>query len=359
MFFFFFLKFFDVDHFKSLYWICYNISSALWFGFLAAGTCRVLAPWPGIKPVPPTLEGEVLTTGLPGKLLKKVLNTVLPQWFSPWATHQNCLCFFFSDINIQAAPQANEISISGDGSRHQEFLKLPRWTEWAVRMENHWNVQFLMNNGSFKVYFKLKLLPFSSFGLGGGHGKLLLLILQVCYSLSTCSPKLSTALWLGADAGGEVKAGGLMWLAPVLSDGASSGCGRCSKPIHFRGRDEPLPILQRLPSITSLQFPWFSSILFTWRDSVLALLPWKTVLDKVPLGWHQAGSLSVTLVSSSLCFQRSGHPRHALRHVHEGVWHQPLVFLRLQETKALIGLPEAASSRLEVRGSSALAKSTS
>ena len=225
-------------------------------------------------------------------------------------------------------------------------------------MENHWNVQFLINNGSFEVYFKLKLLPFSSFGLGGGHGKLLLLILQVCCSLSTCSPKLSTALWLGADAGGEVKTGGLMWLAPVLSDGASSGCGRCSKSIHFGGRDEPLPILQRLPSITSLQFPWFSSILFTWRDSVLVLLPWKTVLDKVPLGWHQAGSLPVMLASSSLCFQRSGHPRHALRHVHEGVWQQPLVFHRLQETKALIGLPEAASSRLEVRGGSALAKST-
>ena len=31
--------------------------------------CGFLAPWPGIKPAPPALEGEVLTTGLPGKSL--------------------------------------------------------------------------------------------------------------------------------------------------------------------------------------------------------------------------------------------------------------------------------------------------
>ena len=29
--------------------------------------CGVLAPLPGIKPAPPALEGEVLSTGLPGK----------------------------------------------------------------------------------------------------------------------------------------------------------------------------------------------------------------------------------------------------------------------------------------------------
>ena len=29
--------------------------------------CAILAPWPGIKPTPPDLEGEVLTTGPPGK----------------------------------------------------------------------------------------------------------------------------------------------------------------------------------------------------------------------------------------------------------------------------------------------------
>ena len=29
--------------------------------------CGILTPWPGIEPTPPALEGEVLTTGLPGK----------------------------------------------------------------------------------------------------------------------------------------------------------------------------------------------------------------------------------------------------------------------------------------------------
>ena len=29
----------------------------------------ILSPWPWIKPAPPTLEGEVLTTRLPGKSL--------------------------------------------------------------------------------------------------------------------------------------------------------------------------------------------------------------------------------------------------------------------------------------------------
>ena len=32
--------------------------------------CEILAPQPGIKPTPPALEGEVLTTGLPGKFPK-------------------------------------------------------------------------------------------------------------------------------------------------------------------------------------------------------------------------------------------------------------------------------------------------
>ena len=28
---------------------------------------EILAPWPGVRPTPPALEGEVLATGLPGK----------------------------------------------------------------------------------------------------------------------------------------------------------------------------------------------------------------------------------------------------------------------------------------------------
>ena len=37
------------------------------FWFFNYEVCGVLAPLPGIKPAPPALEGEVLSTGLPGK----------------------------------------------------------------------------------------------------------------------------------------------------------------------------------------------------------------------------------------------------------------------------------------------------
>ena len=37
------------------------------FWFFGRQACGILAPWPGIEPAPPALEGEVLTTGPPGK----------------------------------------------------------------------------------------------------------------------------------------------------------------------------------------------------------------------------------------------------------------------------------------------------
>ena len=39
----------------------------LWF--FGHEACGILAPQPGIEPTPPALEGEVLTTGSPGKSL--------------------------------------------------------------------------------------------------------------------------------------------------------------------------------------------------------------------------------------------------------------------------------------------------
>ena len=35
------------------------------FWFFGLGACEILAPWPGIEPTVPALEGEVLTTGPP------------------------------------------------------------------------------------------------------------------------------------------------------------------------------------------------------------------------------------------------------------------------------------------------------
>ena len=40
------------------------------FGFFGHEACGVLAPWPGIKPTTPALEGEVLTTWPPGRSLE-------------------------------------------------------------------------------------------------------------------------------------------------------------------------------------------------------------------------------------------------------------------------------------------------
>ena len=74
-----------MDHFWSLYWICYNIASVLCLGFFCFcfcfchKACRIFAPWPGIKPAPPTLEDKVLITGPLGK----------SPWFSSFT--QSCL----------------------------------------------------------------------------------------------------------------------------------------------------------------------------------------------------------------------------------------------------------------------------
>ena len=42
----------------------------LLFWFFGLEVCGILAPRSGIEPEPPALEGEVLTTGLPGKSLE-------------------------------------------------------------------------------------------------------------------------------------------------------------------------------------------------------------------------------------------------------------------------------------------------
>ena len=61
--FFFLVFFFNVDRFfgKSLLH-SYNTASVLCFGVFGHKACET-SPQPGIEPVPPPLEGEVLTTG--------------------------------------------------------------------------------------------------------------------------------------------------------------------------------------------------------------------------------------------------------------------------------------------------------
>ena len=47
------------------------------FWFFGLEACGILIPWPGIEPMPPTLEGEVLTSEPPGKSLLVTLVSVL------------------------------------------------------------------------------------------------------------------------------------------------------------------------------------------------------------------------------------------------------------------------------------------
>ena len=47
------------------------------FCFFGHEACGILAPQPGIEPVPPALEGEILTARPPGKSLISHLNHTL------------------------------------------------------------------------------------------------------------------------------------------------------------------------------------------------------------------------------------------------------------------------------------------
>ena len=47
------------------------------FWFFGCEACGILAPRPGIEPVPPALEGEVLTTVLPRKSLLSLFILVI------------------------------------------------------------------------------------------------------------------------------------------------------------------------------------------------------------------------------------------------------------------------------------------
>ena len=49
------------------------------FWFFSHEACGILAPQPGIEPATPALEGEVLTTGPPGKSLMYLLEQCLAQ----------------------------------------------------------------------------------------------------------------------------------------------------------------------------------------------------------------------------------------------------------------------------------------
>ena len=67
----FFEDFFNVFIFEVLNLLQYWFYFMFWF--FGHKSCGILAPWPGIKPVPPAFEGEVLTTRPPQEVLN-ILN---------------------------------------------------------------------------------------------------------------------------------------------------------------------------------------------------------------------------------------------------------------------------------------------
>ena len=83
--------FFYVDHFKSPYWICYDIASVLCFLVFWPQACGILASWPGIEPALPVLESKVLTTGPPGKSGSSALMSP-----HPWELIPLSVCSFFT-----------------------------------------------------------------------------------------------------------------------------------------------------------------------------------------------------------------------------------------------------------------------
>ena len=64
-----FLKIFWCGPFLKSLFNLLQYCFALCFVFFGSEACGILAPWPGIKPTPSALEGQVLTTGPPGRSL--------------------------------------------------------------------------------------------------------------------------------------------------------------------------------------------------------------------------------------------------------------------------------------------------
>ena len=60
----------ELSIFQKSLWNLLQYCFCFMFWFSGHEACGVLAPWPGIEPLPPALEGEVLTTEPPEKSLE-------------------------------------------------------------------------------------------------------------------------------------------------------------------------------------------------------------------------------------------------------------------------------------------------
>ena len=120
----FFFFFFNVDHFKSLHWICYNIIPVFFFWFLDPRHVGILAPWAGIEPAPPALKGEVLTLGPPWKSQDVSLeNRSGDSSFLPWLRNSGAS----SHTEAPSPPQGRFTSTSF----YEDMEAASLWLDWG------------------------------------------------------------------------------------------------------------------------------------------------------------------------------------------------------------------------------------
>ena len=98
------------------------------FWFFGPEACGILAPRPGIKPAPPALEGEVLTTGLPGKSQGQLIFKKPKMEWSPHLT----TCVF-------STPSFPKQNLSRE-MRLDRIAQLDHFGKWKI--EDNWNSFF-------------------------------------------------------------------------------------------------------------------------------------------------------------------------------------------------------------------------
>ena len=118
--------------FKSLLnFLQYCFCSMLWFsGYKAHG---ILVPWPGVEPTLPAMEGEVSTTGSPGKsfLFSHSLSSPLSLWLYLSLSLKNTQCAYmlsyFSHVRLFATPwtAARQAPLSIGFSRQEYWSGVP------------------------------------------------------------------------------------------------------------------------------------------------------------------------------------------------------------------------------------------
>ena len=114
-----------MDHFKSLYWICYTL---LLFLVFWSEACEIIAPRLGVEPTPSSLESKVLITGPLGKTQVDFKVIMFEFFLSLW----NSTVKTFQKANTKDC--CDTVWITTDG---EKFLK--RW-EYLTTLSSPWEI---------------------------------------------------------------------------------------------------------------------------------------------------------------------------------------------------------------------------